>query len=126
MPPNRALLHPWHQRAEPFADLFDREGLSEVFVHARNVITCSMIMAAGFYAVRHQERVSLPGMWTVHAAGYIVAAVGALLLLLNLVDGLRKLSQRRHTGLLRGLAIFVYVAFSLRLTQVFLYFRVGP
>jgi hypothetical protein len=111
---------------EVVADLFDKDGLSEVFAHARNVITCTMIMAAGLYAVRHQDRVWLPGMWTVHAAGYAVAVIGALLLFFNLADGLRKLSRRRHSALLRALAILVYVMFSLRLTQVFLYFRAGP
>jgi len=115
-----------HFRRDLLADLFHRDGLSEVFTHARNVLTCAMLMAAGMFAVRHHERVQLPGMWTVHAAGYIVAAVGVLLLLLNLWDGLRRLSKRRHSLVLRAIAIYVYIALSLRLTQVLLYFRTQP
>ena len=113
-------------RRNPLADLFHRDSLSEVFAHARNVLTCAMLMAAGMFAVRHHERVQLPGMWTVHAAGYIVVAVGVLLLLLNLWDGLRRLSRRRHSLVLRAIAIYVYIALSLRLTQVLLYFRTQP
>ena len=121
--PDGGLASLQHFRRDLLADLFHRDGLAEVFSHARNVLTCAMLMAAGMFAVRHHERVHLPGMWTVHAAGYIVVAVGVLLLLLNLWDGLRRLSKRRHSLVLRAIAIYVYIALSLRLTQVLLYFR---
>jgi hypothetical protein len=74
------------------------------------------------YAVNHMEK-HITGMWNVHLAGYVVAFLGALLLALNLLDGLRRLAKRRHHVLLRFLAIWVYVALSLRLVQVVIYFR---
>ena len=55
-------------------------------------------------------------MWSLHFAGCAVAFLGTLLLALNLADGLRKLSRRKHPGLLRAFA----------LTQVILYWRAGP
>jgi hypothetical protein len=113
-------------RRELLADLFHNEGLAQVFAHARNVLTCAMLMAAGMFAVRHHQRIQLPGMWTVHLAGYLVAAVGVILLLMNLYDGLRRLSRRRHSVALRAIAICVYIGLSLRLTQVLLYFRTQP
>ena len=105
------------------AELFDKEGFDAVFTHARNVLTGAAVVAAGVYAVHHVGDANQSGVWNLHLAGYVVAAVGALLLLLNLVDGLRKLAQRRHPLLLRVATVFLYVVISMRLTQVIIYFR---
>ena len=105
------------------AELFDRDGLDTVFSHARNVLTGAAIIAAGLYAARHLEDQLSVDLRTLHLAGYGVAAMGVLLLVLNLVDGLRRLAKRRHPLLLRCAAIFVYVVLSVRLTQVVIYFR---
>ena len=103
--------------------LFDHDAFDAVFTHARNVLTGAAVVAAGLYAVHHVGDGNLHGMWNVHIAGYVVAAVGALLLLLNLIDGLRKLAQRRHHLLLRAATIVLYCVISMRLTQVIIYFR---
>ena len=104
-------------------DLFEHEGLAILFQHARNLLTSAMVIAAGLYAMHHLRSSQLPGMGTVRFAGYVVAALGVLLLLLNLAEGLRRLAQRRHAAPLRWVAILVYIALSLRLTQVIVYFR---
>lgn len=104
-------------------ELFDNEGLDALFTHARNVLTGTAVMAAGLYAINHLGNSHLPGMWTVHFAGYVVASLGALLLVLNLYDGLRRLAKREHHLLLRFATIVVYVLLSMRLTQVIIYFR---
>jgi hypothetical protein len=106
-----------------FTQVFDKEGLDAIFLHARNVLTGAAVVAAGLYAVHHVGDGNLRGMWKVHIAGYAVAFVGAGLLLLNLFDGLRKLARARHHVLLRVATIVVYVAISMRLTQVIIYFR---
>jgi hypothetical protein len=114
----------WAKQAwdEVATELFDNDGLSTVFQHARNVLTGAAVVAAGMYAVNHMEK-HIAGMWKVHLAGYAVAVMGALLLALNLFDGLRRLARRRHRLLLRFLVIWAYVALSLRLVQVVIYFR---
>jgi hypothetical protein len=104
-------------------ELFDENGLNTVFLHARNVLSGTVIVAAGLYAAHHLGSSDLPGMWTVHIAGYVVATLGVVLLLLNLCDGLRRLARRRHHVALRVATILVYLALSIRLTQVIVYFR---
>lgn len=104
-------------------EMFDREGLDTVFSHARNVLTGAAIVAAGMYAANHIGGGPKHGMWQVHFAGYAVTIMGAVLLAMNLYDGLRKLAKRKHHVLLRVAAILVYVALSMRLTQVIVYFR---
>ena len=104
-------------------EIFDNEGLETIFMHARNVLTGAAVMAAGMYAASHLSTHGLPGMWNLRFAGYAVAVMGVLLLLLNLVSGLRRLARRKHHLVLRLIAIFLYTALSLRLTQVIIYFR---
>jgi len=101
-------------------ELFDEDGVSAVFQHARNVLSGTIIVAAGLYAAHHVGTSALPGL---HVAGYVVATIGAVLLLLNLCDGLRRLSRRRHHMALRVATIVLYIALSVRLTQVIVYFR---
>jgi hypothetical protein len=107
-------------------DLFDDDGLATVFTHARNVLTCAMLIAAGSYAAHHAPSQAGPSTWTLHAAGLMVTAVGVVLLLLNLVDGLRRLARRDHSALLRGLAVVGYIGLTLRLAQVVVHFRGMP
>ncbi len=115
----------WLKRAREslVEELFDNDGLTAVFTHARNVLTGAAVLAAGFYAVHHIGATQLPGMWTVHFAGYGIATFGAILLGLKLFDGMRKLARRKHHRVLRLLVMLVYLGLSIRLTQVILYFR---
>jgi hypothetical protein len=119
-----ALLN-WARQAwnDLATEMFEQNGLDTVFAHARNVLTGALIVAAGMYAAHHLGDTQLPGMWTVHVAGYAVAALGAVLLALNLADGLHRLAKRKHPLLLRLAAILIYVALSIRLAQVIVYFR---
>jgi len=103
--------------------VLDNEGLETIFTHARNVLTGAAVLAAGMYAVNHFSTNRLPGMWNLRFAGYVVAGVGAMLLLLNLLSGLRRLARRKHHLVLRIIAIVIYTGLSIRLTQVIVYFR---
>lgn len=107
-------------------ELFDEDGLATVFQHARNVLSGTLIVAAGMYAAHHVGGSTLRGLWTLHIAGCVVTALGVVLLLLNLCDGLRRLARRRHHLVLRIATIVVYIALSVRLTQVIVHFRGGP
>ena len=68
----------WLMRARQslVEELFDNDGLTAVFTHARNVLTGAAVLAAGFYAAHHIGATQLPGMWTVHIAGYAIATFG--------------------------------------------------
>jgi hypothetical protein len=116
-----ALRRGWRELSD---ELFERDGLSTVFQHARNVLSGAMIVAAGLYAAHHLDTSAVPFAWTVHFAGHVVALIGALLLLLNLCDGLRRLAKRRHGLALRIATIVIYVALTVRLTQVIVVFRI--
>jgi hypothetical protein len=82
-----------------------------------------LAQAAGTCATHYSGNTPLPGEWSLHFAGYVVTAVGVLLLLLNLLSGLRSLARRRHPRLLRALTIVLYIGLSVRLAQVLVLVR---
>lgn len=107
-------------------ELFEREGLDTLFSYARNLLTGTVIVAAGLHAAHHQGPTPLPmAQWTLHQAGWGVAAIGVAMLALNLGEGLRRLGRRHLHLAWRLLAILVYVGVSMRLTQVMVLFRYG-
>jgi hypothetical protein len=113
----------WHRLS---IELFEREGLGVLFAYARNLLTGTVIVAAGLHAAHHQGQVPMPGFWwSLHYTGYAVALVGVVMLMLNLADGLRRLARREQPLLLRIAAATVYIAMSMRLTQVIVLFRYG-
>ena len=107
-------------------DLFENDGMSVLFTSARNLLTGTVFVAAGLHAARHQGPTPLPvAQWTLQRAGWLVLAIGVAMLAMNLIDGLRRLSQRHSHLVLRLFAIAVYVGLSMRLTQVLVLFRYG-
>jgi hypothetical protein len=103
--------------------LFDRGGLNAAFEHARNLVVGTFIVAAGFETVSHVDTIDLRGLYSPLFAGYVVAGTGCVLIVLNFIDGLRKLAKLRwHFGLQTALSI-AYLLFSLRLVQLIVLFR---
>ena len=121
--PHKPLGRLRQLRQDLAGELFERDGLNTLFAHARNILTAALIITAGTYAIHHVTPVQAPGMFAVHLAGYVVAAMGVLLLLLNLADGLRRLARRSNHLALRAAAILFYLLLTVRTTQVAIYFR---
>jgi hypothetical protein len=118
-----AGLPTWRQLS---TELFDRDGLDVLFTYARNLLTGTVIVAAGLHAANHKGTIPLPGLfWSLHYAGYAVVLIGVVMLILNLTDGLRRLARREQSLLLRVVAAMAYIAISMRLTQVIVLFRYG-
>jgi len=107
-------------------DLFEHEGLDVLFTYARNLLTGTVVVAAGLHAAHHRGPTSLGiAEWTLQRAGWLVVVIGVAMLVLNLADGLRRLARRHSHLALRVLATVVYVGVSMRLTQVIVLFRYG-
>lgn len=113
-------------RRQASRELFEHEGLDALFKSARNLLTGAVIVAAGLHAAHHEGPASLPvAQWTLQRAGWLVLAIGIAMLALNLIDGLRRLSQRRSHLALRVFVTVLYLGLTLRLTQVIVLFRYG-
>jgi hypothetical protein len=78
-------------------DFFDKGRVKTIFDHLRNLFYCALIIAAGSYV--HAN----PPEWALRISarevfGYPIIAIGVLLMLLNLADGIYKLSKKTGTS----------------------------
>lgn len=105
--------------------LFDEGGAKEIFDHVRNLLMGSVIIAAGSYAIRQAPDVEIFGVANLEIAGIGVAAIGFMLVGLNLLDGLFKLTRIGSPLALRIALVGVYVFLSMRLVQFVVLLRAG-
>lgn len=103
--------------------LFDHGVLRLVFENARNMAVSSLITAAGLEVVR-TGRGDLD-LIVPNVAGYVVTAIGACLLLLNLLDGVWQLSRLKSHLLLQLLLCCAYAFVFWRVAQLVLEFKAG-
>ena len=105
------------------SELFDQGGLKVLFQHASNVLAGTVVLTCGLHAGQHPERLAGLTAWTAHHTGYAVAALGFVLLSLNLWDGMRRLTRRQYPLAFRLLAGTAHVVLSLRLVEAVALFR---
>jgi hypothetical protein len=103
--------------------MFDQGGLEEIFRHVRNIVTSSFIMAAGVYAVKYQRSLDIWGVFNISSAGYGVAALGIVLFLLNLLDGMHQLAKFRWHVAFQVLLVIIYLMITIRVEQIVVSFR---
>jgi ABC-type Co2+ transport system permease subunit len=106
-----------------WALMFDDGGIEEMFRHVRNIITASVITAAGIYATEHENSMRIWGVLDVLSAGYFVTVVGTVLFVLNLIDGLRRLAKFKQHFILQALLVILYLLITVRVAQLVLSFR---
>ena len=99
--------------------------IDAIFTHVRNLVVATLVLAAGIHATRADSVRSIPGVLDVGVAGYVVAVIGGGLILLNLANGLYKLSKTQWPVLLQVLLIVAYLLGSIRVARLLLAFRTG-
>ncbi|WP_457582056.1 hypothetical protein [Ensifer canadensis] len=105
--------------------LFDNGGLEEIFRHVRNLVVATVVIAAGMHAIENGRSLEIKGLTNSAVAGYIVAVIGITLFLLNLADGLHRLSKVRRHLALQILLLAIYVFITFRVTQLVLALRMS-
>lgn len=101
--------------------LFEKGASRQIFDHARNLVVATFVLAAGLEAIEHDPRYIGPLYF--RSAGYVVVAIGAALVLLNLTDGMHRLSKARLPRLWHAVLVGFYVVLFWRVTHLILLFR---
>lgn len=101
--------------------LFERGVSRMIFEHARNLVVATLVLAAGLEATRHDPREI--GPLAFRSTGYLVAAIGAALVLLNLADGMHRLSKARLPRRWHTLLVAVYLVLFWRVAHLILLYR---
>jgi hypothetical protein len=100
----------------------DKGLFQDIFSHVRNYVVCSLILAAGFYAVKNPRDLFL-GTKADEVAGVVTIVFGFLLILINLYGGIYKLSKYKGHFLLNILLLVIYLFVSLRVFEIIWNFR---
>ena len=104
---------------------FESGGLEAVFRHVSNLVIVTLVLAAGVHAVKHSSSIQVLGILEVEISGYVVAASGVILAVLNLLDGLQKLARANYHVTLRVLVVLLYLFFYIRIMQLMAAFRIS-
>src|SRR5471030_3445014 len=94
---NRSIgaLHTMGKLWRKYLALLDTDFTTQVFDNIKNLLVCALLFAAGTNAL-HSEHHLYMGVMGSHVAGWVLIAVSTVLLLLNVSDGMRRLSRLRY------------------------------
>ena len=102
--------------------MVEKGGLNAIFTHLRNLFYSSLIIAAGSYVHSNPPEWS-KAIYAENIFGYPIIVIGVFLMLLNLADGIYKLSKLKHPVLLFILVILLYLILAVRLVEIMIIFR---
>ncbi|MGB0135155.1 hypothetical protein [Dokdonella sp.] len=102
---------------ESFHDALKQGITADIFNNLRNLVTCTLILAAAMTAPMHHQSVTLFGSLSWYM-GSLIALVAILLAALNLYDGAYRIIRRGKHGSVVILFVVVYVAISIRIGQL--------
>jgi hypothetical protein len=105
-----------------FNNAIDKGIIKDIFLHIRNYAVSSMILAAGFYEIKHPRKLLL-GAKADEVAGFITIVFGIILLLLNLYNGIYKLSKYKQNLLVHGFFLVAYIVITVRIFEIIWHFR---
>jgi hypothetical protein len=105
--------------------LLDEGGIDEIFSHLRNLVLATIVIAAGSYATTQPDQVKLFGFLKPELAGYGIEALGVILVGLNFLDGIYKLTRLGSHLLLKIALAVVYLVISIRLIYFIVLLRGG-
>ena len=101
------------------------QGLTkDIFDHVRNYLMCAFLIATGSYAMKYGSG-GLLGVVTNEYTGIGIIALGFILALLNLYDGILRLSKFKHHLFLDIVLILLYIFISERIIEISWGFRLG-
>lgn len=107
---------------ERYLALLDNDLNTKIFDNIKNLLVCALLFAAGSNALHSHHELFL-GLFGSSLTGWGLIAVSGGLMLLNISDGLRKLSKLRYHTLLQALLCLLYLVLAVRLVEIVWSFR---
>ncbi|MEB0045686.1 MULTISPECIES: hypothetical protein [unclassified Pseudomonas] len=103
--------------------LLDTDFTTQVFDNIKNLLVCALLLAAGTNAL-HSDHLMFLGMLGSNLTGWGLIAVSALLMLLNVSDGVRRLSRLRYHTVFQIILFLIYLVLAVRVVEIVWDFRV--
>jgi type IV secretory pathway VirB2 component (pilin) len=99
------------------------ESVHAIFGHVERIIVGTLVVSAGSHVSTNEPAIMLFGYLRHGLVGRGVVLFGVILLALNFLDGLYRLSKSQWHTVLQMIMAICYVALSVRLVQLILAFR---
>ncbi len=102
--------------------LFNHETTKEIFDHIKNFLVCAFLLTIGMNEFKQHSSLFFDLVpYQLSGAGVILLSVS--LFLINLNDGVNKISKSKHHVLLTILLITLYIFLSVRVIEMAWQFR---
>ena len=98
--------------------------INDVFTNIRNYIICAFILAIGIFELKQQNELLL-GLVTSKFSGVAIVGLAFALIILNLYDGIRKISKTKYHKTLTTVLVLFYIFMSISVVEMALNFNVS-
>ena len=105
-----------------FKEMIEKGTVNFIFQHIRNIMYCALIIAAGSYVHANPASFLLKTS-LVNFSGWFIIGLGILLMVLNLADGIYRLSKYKNHILLDIVLTLIYILITIRLVVIVAEFR---
>ncbi|MCK6188302.1 MULTISPECIES: hypothetical protein [unclassified Pseudomonas] len=102
--------------------LLENDLSTQIFDNVKNLLVCALLFAAGTNALLGQQ-VLFVGVFASGVAGWGLIVLSAVLMLLNVSDGIRRLAKLRYHLALQLLLILIYLVVAERVVEIVWGFR---
>ncbi len=102
--------------------LLDADLSAKIFDNIKNLLVCALLFAAGSNALQGDHQIFM-GLWGSTLAGWGLIVLSAILLLLNISDGLNRLARLRHHAALQIFLFLLYLVLAVRVVEIVWSFR---
>ncbi|RTZ48009.1 hypothetical protein EKL30_03270 [Candidimonas sp. SYP-B2681] len=103
--------------------LIAQDKMKLVFEHLRNLLMCTVLLAAGSYQLERPVGM-LVGSSLQSSLGYGVVGIALILIVFSLLDGIYRLGKTRYSTILKLGLIIIYIVIAVRIVVVTATFRV--
>jgi hypothetical protein len=105
-----------------YLDLLDHDLNTKVFDNVKNLLVCALLFAAGSNALNGNHQIFM-GLWGSQMTGLGLIGVSAVLMLMNISDGLHRLAKLRYHVLLQVFFCLLYLIVAVRVVEIVWSFR---
>ncbi|WP_312596755.1 hypothetical protein [Stutzerimonas nitrititolerans] len=105
-----------------YLKLLENDLCTKVFDNVKNLLVCALLFAAGTSAL-HTQQPAILGLLSMQVTGSGLILISALLMFLNISDGLHRVARLRYRMLIQLTLWFFYLILAVRMVQLVWSFR---
>jgi hypothetical protein len=115
-------IHTMSKLWRKYLALLDTDFTTQVFDNIKNLLVCALLFAAGTNVLGREHHLFM-GLLASNLAGWGLILLSALLMLLSVSDGLRRLSKLPYHTAFQIILFLIYLISAVRVVEIVWVFR---